>query len=314
MGHVRTIRQLSITAVVVVVLVGLLTSVGAAQTQEVDEDPFARGSTNQDSDGSVDLTASDGFVPTGEGVSGDGCGESSDLQVQIEDDFVTPVTAGTTFLDPVLDAGVLDAFYFGSAAGLTPETRLFSETGRWFLYNCGGSFYVLPEGGPAASIEGGVKTANARLAPPAARGVITPDHGKHAVQMISWFAIEPTYWNQERTETVTAGRVQVSATMTPFEIEWDPGNGETLEPCDNPGTVWRRGVPENQNTCSYTYLRSSVNPPDNTWELAGTIRFGITHTTNAPGTYGPWTPVERTATETIQVVEIQAINVPVFPG
>ena len=312
MGHVRTTIQLTLAIVVITLsMTGGIATTATAQTGEARP---GEGGVQQDFDGAVDLSASDEFVPTGEGVSGDGCGESSDLQVQIEDDFVTPVTAGTTFIDPVLDAGVLDAFYFGAASGLTPDTRLFSETGRWFLYNCGGAFYVLPEGGPAASIEGLVQTAIDRLDPPEPPLAITPDHGKHAVRMPSWFAIEPTYWTQERTETVTAGRVQVSATMTPFEIEWDPGNGETLRPCDNPGTVWRRGVPENQNTCSYTYLRSSVNPPDNTWELAGTIRFGITHTTNAPGTYGPWTPVERTATETIQVVEIQAINVPVFPG
>ena len=80
----RTIRKLAIAALTTIALIGLTGPVASAETLE--QDPFARGNGRQGaSDRSVFLEARDGFVPTGEGVSGDGCGESSDLQVQIED-------------------------------------------------------------------------------------------------------------------------------------------------------------------------------------------------------------------------------------
>jgi hypothetical protein len=186
---------------------------------------------------------------------------------------------------------------------------IWSPTGRWFNYRCGNDIYLLPEGGPAITIGGLVDEVIRQLDPPDPTLAVTPDHGKHAVQMPSWLAVDPAYWNEPRTRTATSGRVVVTATLTPTQTSWDMGNGDT-EDCDNPGVVWQNGMPESQSPCSYTYTWPSINPPNNTYELAGTVSFDVNHTTNAPGTYGPWIPVERTATETIQVVEIQAVASP----
>lgn len=85
------------------------------------------------------------------------------------------------------------------------------------------------------------------------------------------------------------------------------GNGDT-EPCDNPGVVWRRGLDDSASTCSRTCKQSSINPPDNTYDLTGTVVFDVGYSTNVPGAYGPFVPVQRSTSETIQVVEIQAVG------
>ncbi len=192
-------------------------------------------------------------------------------------------------------------------SGNQPNARLFSPTGRWYGAYCDGSLNYLPEGGPAVSIPGLVRQAVDSLDPPDPTLMVTPRHGKHVVNMKSWLAVDPDYWYQEREAVASAGRVSVTARLEPSASIWDMGNGET-EICDNsPGLVWRAGMSEDRATCHYTYDWPSINPPDNTYDLTGTVRFDVSYTTNAPGSYGPFVPVERSTTETVRVIEIQAI-------
>ncbi|MGH1491520.1 MAG: hypothetical protein ACRBK7_19325 [Acidimicrobiales bacterium] len=258
--------------------------------------------------GVVTVEASTTYLPVGsEGSRGEGCTEDTETTVYIDDDFTTTLTAGFYLTDPVSGSDTIFDFIFSSAAGHTSQTRLFSPTGRWFRYNCGGDYYLLPEGGPAITIGGLVDRVVAQLDPPEPTLAVTPDHGRHAVNMPSWLAVDPTYWDEPRIATATSGRVQVQATLTPTNVEWDLGNGD-IQTCDNPGVVWQGYMQETQSTCGYTYTWPSISPPSNTYDLSGTVSFDVSHTTNAPGTYGPWVPVERTTTETIEVVEIQSVN------
>ncbi len=248
-----------------------------------------------------------------EGSSGAGCEAESGTDVIVEDDFVTPVSSDYFLVDPVKESesgtvtAIVETFTFSSAIGQPSNTRLFSPTGRWFRHNCGSDFFLIPEGGPAVTIPGLLDRAIAQIDPPEPILGVTPNHGKHVVRMPSWLAVDQDYWNQPRTAIATSGRVQVQATLTPTGVLWDMGNGET-HTCDNPGVQWLAGMDESQSTCGYTYTYPSINPPDNTYELAGTVSFDVTHQTNAPGTFGPWVPVERTTIETIEVVEIQAVS------
>jgi hypothetical protein len=227
------------------------------------------------------------------------------VQLVVADDFAEPVTTAYHLTD-IADGETLTAFRFGAAIGRPAGQRLFSPAGAWYRASCDGTVSLVPEGGPATTIEALITQAIDTIDPPDPQLAVTPHHGKHVVQMPSWLAVEPVYW-QTRTASASAGRVTVTATLTPYETEWDLDNGDIVT-CANPGTVWRRRMPEDRNTCGYTYTWPSINPPDNTYALAGTVRFAVGYTTNAPGTYGPFTPLERTTTQTIQVVEIQSIG------
>jgi hypothetical protein len=286
---------------------------GHAASADDDNDPFTggRGDGSQaSSTGVVTVGAESEYLPVNsEGSTGSGCTDESSTDIAINDDFATPLTAGYYLIDPVQTTKAkVETFTFTAARNAaSSSTRLFSPTGRWFRYNCGGDYYLLPEGGPAVSIDGLIQRAIRRIDPPTPPLAVTPQHGKHAVRIPSWLAIEPAYWRQERTATVRAGRVEVTATMTPTTVEWDMGNGD-IEVCDNPGVIWRSYMKESTSTCGYTYTAPSINPPDHTYQLASTVSFDVTHQTNAPGTYGPWVPVERSATQTIRVVEIQSVS------
>ncbi len=252
------------------------------------------------------IGAEDGYLPVGsEGSTEPSCTNSS-VQVVVNDDFDQPVTTDYYLVD-LARGETITSFWFGAASGRPAGERLFSPTGKRYRGYCDGAVSLVPEGGPAVSIPGLVQRVVNQLDPPDPLLEVTPHHGKHAVQMLSWLAVDPAYWSETRTASAAAGRVLVTATLTPIETVWDMGNGET-ETCDNPGTVWRSGMDDSRSRCGYTYRQPSLNPPNNTYDLSGTVRFEVSHTTNAPGTYGPFTPVERTTSETIEVVEIQAVG------
>ena len=257
------------------------------------------------------MTARTRSLPTGsEGTSDSSCPGVSAVQIIVEDDFATAVTTDFRWYDN-FDGRDLNHFDHRAAAGQPRGTRLFSPTGRWYGASCDGYLAFLPEGGPAVSVEGLLREAIDSITPSDPVLAVTPHHGRHVVNMQSWLAVDPAYWNEERVARAAEGRVEVTATLTPNRTLWDLGNGDVEDcvgPVDGPGVVWRSGMDDAQSTCSYTYPNPSINPPANTIDISGTVYFEISFTTNAPGTYGPFTPIERTTSETIQVLEIQAVE------
>lgn len=225
------------------------------------------------------------------------------MQKVVADDFAEPVWSDRYLVDEITREF---SYRFPAAQGLGSGVRLFSPTGVWYRVSCDRDLFMVPEGGPPVSVEGLVLEAVDAIDPPDPALAVTPRHGRHLVQAPSWLAVEPATW-QALAASASAGRVVVTATLTPTAMDWDLGNGDTRA-CDNPGVVWERGMAESRSTCSYTYTWPSINPPDNTYDLSGTIVYDVSYTTNAPGVYGPFVPVERTSTETIEVVEIQAVN------
>ncbi|MGI9611701.1 MAG: hypothetical protein ACR2QO_02240, partial [Acidimicrobiales bacterium] len=250
-------------------------------------------------------------LPVGsDGTSDSSCPGVSAVQVIVADDFAEAVTTDFRWYDN-FDGRDLSNFDHRAAAGQGRGTRLFSPTGRWYGASCDGYLAFLPEGGPAISIPGLIQEAIDSITPAEPVLAVTPAHGKHVVNMQSWLAVDPVYWNQPRVATARAGRVEVTATLTPDRTLWDMGNSE-VQDCvgrvDGPGVVWRAGMDDSLSTCSYTYEHPSINPPRNEFELTGTVFFEIGVATNAPGTYGPFTPIEVSTTEDIQVLEIQAVE------
>lgn len=99
------------------------------------------------------------------------------------------------------------------------------------------------------------------------------------------------------------------ARAEPYQSIWNPGDGSgELEPC-GAGTVWQPGLDEGANECPHTYRRSSAGVGGtDAFALSATVLFRVSATTNAPGSYGPFPDLERTATIDVQVGEIQAVN------
>lgn len=258
--------------------------------------------------GVVRVAAGSGWLPvgseSGSGGGGSSCTTSS-TNLIVEDDFRQPVNRNWRVFGP---DGSTPFTASGSdlPASLPTYMRHFSPTGRWFAVSCDGNIQVLAEGGPPVNIAGLMQRALDQVDPPEPELAVTPET-LHFTQLQSWLAIEPAYWAADRRATASAGRVNVTAIVTPIESVWDMGDGESVA-CTGPGTVWQAGLDPEAATCSYTYRQSSAGAYGDSFNISATVVFDVGLTTNAPGNYGPFPNIDRTTVDTIQVGEIQAVN------
>lgn len=301
---------LAIGLVATVTIVGLVAPgvVGPADAQD-QERPRAReyGESGVDA-GVVRVRAVSEWLPAGSEGSGGGGSQctTSSVTVVVEDDFEQPVNRewrqfGADGTVPFASEPV------DLQSSLPTVMRSFSPTGRWYAVMCDGVIDIVPEGGPPVTVAGLVQEALNRLDPPDPDLAVVPAE-LHFTQLPSWLAIEPAYWELPRSEPASAGRVQVTATATAYEAIWNPGDGSgDLEPC-GAGTVWQPGLPDEANDCPHVYRRSSAGAAGDAFSLSATVRFRVSVTTNAPGSYGPFPDLERTTTLEVQVGEIQAVN------
>ncbi len=303
--HLRT-SLATIGAVVTLTVVALVAPAGAQGSGG--PPPREYGESGVDA-GVVRVRAGSEWLPTGSanasGGGGSRCGTSS-VTVVVEDDFAQPVNGEWR------QFGSDGAVPFASEpvdlqASLPTVMRNFSPTGRWYAVMCDGVIGLVPEGGPAVTVAALAQEAVNQLDPPEPDLAIVPAD-LHFTQLPSWLAIEPAYWDADRRASAAAGRVQVVARAEPYQVIWNPGDGTgELAPCGQ-GTIWQPGLDESANECPYTYRRSSAGVAGAAFPLTATVSFEITVVTNAPGTYGPFTDVERTATLDVKVGEIQAVN------
>lgn len=300
-----------ITVIGPVLTVGLMVAsvslAGPVTAQSPDVPPSREYGESGTRTGIVTVRAGSEWLPVG-GGSGSG-GSSScitgSVRLIVEDDFVQPVNREWRVFGA--DGSIpFTASPTDLPSNLPTYMRNFSPTGRWFAVSCNGVTTVVPEGGPAVTIDALMRQAVNQLDPPEPDLAVTPA-AMHFTQLQSWLAIDPAYWSADRRATAAAGRVAVTATVTPVEAVWDMGNGESVD-CAGPGTVWRAGLGNDATDCAYTYRESSAGAPGHAFDISATVRFEVGVTTNAPGTYGPFADLERTTTESIQVGEIQAVN------
>ncbi|MEM7323444.1 MAG: hypothetical protein AAF531_10200 [Actinomycetota bacterium] len=287
---------------------GLLTAAGVAPVtaQRPDVPPPREYGESGTTTGPVTVRARSEWLPVGsEGSGSTSSCTTRSVQIVVEDDFLQPVNRQWR------QFGADGSIPFAASpddlpSSLPTNMRQFSPTGRWYGVSCDGDITIVAEGGPAVTVAGLMQEALDQVDPPEPELAVTPAE-VHFAQLQSWLAIAPTYWDVDRRATAAAGRVVVTAVVTPVDSVWNMGDGETVD-CEGPGTVWEPGLDEGSATCPYTYRRSSAGEAGDAFQLEATVRFEVTVETNAPGTYGPFEDLERSVVEDVQVGEIQAVN------
>lgn len=187
-------------------------------------------------------------------------------------------------------------------------TRLQSPTGRWLLRWCDGQIVsdLVPE---QPAVDPAVLAAQARDSIPIPSPVIgtSPSSGGGTyAQVRTWLWVDDRWW-QERTATASAGGVSATVTATPVQTSWTTGDGDTFT-CPGPGVVWRPGMAEDATDCSHIYRRSSAGELDGQFAVTVTVQFDVRWTSSL-GTGGTLDGVNRSASTTLRVGEIQAIEV-----
>lgn len=287
---------------------GLLVAGGAApvMAQRPDVPPPREYGESGTATGPVTVRARSEWLPVGAEGSGStsSCATRS-VSVVVDDDFEQPVNRQWRRF------GADGSIPFAASpddlpASLPTNMRQFSPTGRWYGVSCDGDITIVAEGGPAVTVAGLMQEALDQVDPSEPELAITPTE-VHFAQLQSWLAIDPAYWARDRRATAAAGRVQVTAVVTPTESIWNMGDGETVI-CPGPGTAWEPGLAADSAACAYTYRRSSAGEPDAAFALEATVQFEVEVETNAPGVYGPFADLERSVIQPVQVGEIQAVN------
>jgi len=136
------------------------------------------------------------------------------------------------------------------------------------------------------------------------------------VNLPSWLAIDPAMWHPFEA-TATAGGVTATALATPETVNWNMGDGGTVE-CDGPGSFYEASLPASQQStsCAYTYRQSSDGQPssdgdpnDGAFRVTATVTWTVTWTVvGEPG--GGTLPSLRTAsTVPVRVEQVESIGV-----
>ncbi|MGH1489756.1 MAG: hypothetical protein ACRBK7_10230 [Acidimicrobiales bacterium] len=288
----------------VAALLAMLAEPVIAQTPDVPP-PRQYGESGVDN-GVVKVRARSNWLPAGSSGSGSSSScTTRSVRIVVEDDFRQPVNGEWRSFGP--DGSIpFTASSTDLPSSLPTYLRQFAPTGRWYAVSCDGDISIVAEGGPPVTVAALMQQALDQVDPPDPELAVTPET-LHFTQLQSWLAVEPSYWNADRQATAAAGRVAVTATVTPVESSWDMGDGNEVT-CAGPGTVWQAGLDPAAATCSHVYRTSSAGAPGDAFDIAATVRFNVDITTNAPGSYGPFVDIERTTVDAVQVGEIQAVN------
>ncbi len=287
---------------------GLLASVSAVPVaaQQPDVPPPREYGESGSTTGPVTVRARSEWLPAGsEGSGSTSSCTTRSVEIVVDDDFLQPVNRQWR------QFGADGSIPFAASpddlpSSLPTNMRQFSPTGRWYGVSCDGDISIVAEGGPAVTVAGLMQEALDQVDPPEPELAVTPEE-VHYAQLQSWLAISPDYWDLDRRAPAAAGGGGVNAGVAPGVSVWNMGDGESVE-CEGPGTVWEAGLDEDAAECAYTYRRSSAGEAGDAFEMEATVRFEVDVETNAPGTYGPFEDIERSAVEAIQVGEIQAVN------
>lgn len=127
------------------------------------------------------------------------------------------------------------------------------------------------------------------------------------VNIETWLWVDEAYWNEDNTESETAGFVTVSVWAEPESMTWslDDPDGQT-DTCFDPGTPWTPGAISTD--CSVTFEQSSAGRGGDAFQGESTVTWIFSWSLNGAD-QGPFdAPFLATETFDLQVGEIPAVE------
>jgi hypothetical protein len=128
-----------------------------------------------------------------------------------------------------------------------------------------------------------------------------PDRGG-VVNVPLWLWVNSGAW-EPTSATATIDGVTATTTARPDRVVWSLGNGDELV-CDGPGTPYDPGRPEADQHSDCTYLFRQAG----TYTITATIEWHVTWAALGAAGGGDLGVVRRSASTTVVVSEIQALN------
>jgi hypothetical protein len=193
--------------------------------------------------------------------------------------------------------------------------------GDWVIEQCSGPGWVNPMkviwvpavlevnvGSGPTSPPALAQQAVSYLRFPMTKVEMSPPSADVTVNLPTWLWVDRGMWHAI-SATAAAGPVSATATATPDEVVWQMGDGGKVA-CKGPGTAWTSQYPPDQRSdCSYTYVRSSADPPGGTYALTTTVYWHVTWTSQgAPGGGDLGLIAGPSVQSAVQVQELHAIN------
>lgn len=233
------------------------------------------------------------------------------VEVGDSDDGETGDDGSTGTGDPCVWQVVI-ADDFASHVYDTDGTIQYSETGRWLQKVCPGvgavqvdGRFLIPEGG-VVDVEALALQARASIGISGPVIRTSPEAGNRLyVRVPTWLWVDGGWWHGY-SATASAGRVTATVSAQPVAASWTFGDGGSVT-CSGPGVPWRAGLPEDATDCSHTFTTSSAGQPEGTFALSTTVTLEVSWTSNI-GSGGTLESISRTASQAVEVGEIQAIG------
>ena len=187
------------------------------------------------------------------------------------------------------------------------------QPGAWYRVTCNaggnagtGRNVWLPDGqapGPALLGQEAVRM----LTLPSPIIQTSPSHtGQVLVGVPVWLWLDPASWG-DRSATASVPGISVTATATPTQVAWTPGDGASLT-CHGPGTAWAAGdnPAASSPTCGHTYRVSSAGAAGQTFTLSATTTWQVSWA--GGGQTGTVPDMQTTAQVDVAVAESQAVS------
>jgi hypothetical protein len=189
---------------------------------------------------------------------------------------------------------------------------------RWYVRNCGGSdeyrwYQPGTSEGADPVVQLLIERAIERVSPPAPGVVTSPPVGSQVLTGMPMYLAVGEGAFSEQSGSVSAGQFTVTATVTPVETVFVPGDDGEARTCPGSGTVWSRGDRPDEAACTHTYTHTPahLHGDGDRFTLRARVSYEASYTVEGPvlaGTYdlgsfeGPESVVE------VPVVERRAVR------
>ena len=95
------------------------------------------------------------------------------------------------------------------------------------------------------------------------------------VNLWTWYWTDASMW-KPRSATARAGGLSATVTVTPKQLQFDPGDGSSPVACDGPGRPWTSNdgnAAPSDGGCGYRYARATRSPITSTQSIVWSVTW-----------------------------------------